>query len=91
MGYVYAAAGRRTDALAMIKELQEQYDRGEVAGQDIAIVYVGLGDKDRAFEWLDKAFQDRRGWLAYLKIEPMLDSIRDDPRFHRMLERMRLA
>ena len=38
-----------------------------------------------------KAYQDRRGWLAYLKIEPMLDGIRDDPRFHRLLERMRLT
>jgi hypothetical protein len=56
-----------------------------------AQLYVTLDQRDPAFEWLDKAYQDRRGWLAYLKIEPMLDGIRDDARFHRLLERMRLT
>jgi hypothetical protein len=50
-----------------------------------------LGEADRAFEWLDRALEDRRGWLAYLKVEPLLDPIRGDPRFGRLLERMRLA
>ncbi|HZI73869.1 MAG TPA: hypothetical protein VFD73_07535, partial [Gemmatimonadales bacterium] len=54
-------------------------------------LYVTLGDTDAAFEWMDRAYQDRRGWLAYLKIEPMLDGIRLDPRFNRLLERMRLT
>jgi eukaryotic-like serine/threonine-protein kinase len=53
-------------------------------------LYVTLGNADRAFEWLEKAYQDRRGWLAYLKIEPILDGLRPDPRFHRLLDRMRL-
>ena len=44
-----------------------------------------------AFEWLDRAVEDRRGWLAYLKVEPLLDPLRGDPRFGRLLEKMRLA
>jgi hypothetical protein len=54
-------------------------------------LYVTLGDADSAFRWLDTAYQERRGWLAYLRIEPMLDGVRADPRFQRLLERMRLA
>jgi serine/threonine-protein kinase len=55
-----------------------------------AQLYVTLGERDLAFEWMDKAYQDKRGWLAYMKIEPLLDGLRDDPRFYRLLERMRL-
>jgi hypothetical protein len=56
-----------------------------------ATVYTALGDTDAAFEWLDRAYTDRRGWLAYLKVEPLLDPLRGDPRFARLLERLRLA
>ena len=55
------------------------------------MVYGALGDADRAFEWLDCAYEERRGWLAYLNVEPMLDGLRGDPRFRRLVERMRLA
>ena len=56
-----------------------------------AMLHTGLGEADAAFEWLDRALEDRRGWLAYLKVEPLLDPLRSDPRFTRLLERMRLA
>ncbi len=52
---------------------------------------VSLGDYDGAFEALERAYEDRRGWLAYLKIEPAIDPLRRDPRFAALLERMRLA
>jgi hypothetical protein len=55
------------------------------------MLHAGLADTDRAFEWLDRAMEDRRGWLAYLKVEPLMDPLRSDPRFTRLLERMRLA
>ena len=57
----------------------------------IAIVYVGLGDKDQAFAWLDKAFQDRSSLLLWLKVEPQFDSLRDDPRFQDLLRRVGLT
>jgi hypothetical protein len=54
-------------------------------------LYVMLGDVDAAFDWLEQAYRDRRGWLAYLNIEPLLDGIRSDPRFSRLLERLQLV
>ena len=56
-----------------------------------AMVHIGLGEIDPAFEWLERAYQDRRGWLAYLKVEPDFDPLRTDPRFGDLLRRMRLA
>ena len=56
-----------------------------------AMMHAGLGETDAAFASLDHALEDRRGWLAYLKVEPLLDPLRGDPRFGRLLERMRLA
>ena len=50
----------------------------------------GMGDKAQAFEWLDKAFQDRSFFLMRLKVEPLFDSLRDDPRFQDLLRRMGL-
>ncbi len=91
LGHVAVCRGRVDEALTILAELDARGRSRYVSPVAQTQLYVTLGQRDRAFEWLDKAFQDRRGWLAYLKIEPMLDSIRDDPRFHRMLERMRLA
>jgi hypothetical protein len=56
-----------------------------------AMMHAGLGETDRAFEWLDRAMEERRGWLAYLKVEPLLDPLRVDPRFMRLMQKMRLA
>jgi hypothetical protein len=55
------------------------------------MVQVALGDVDASFGLLEKAYQERRGWLAYLRIEPMLDPLRADPRFQGLLERMHLT
>ena len=91
LGHVAVRRGRVDEALTILAELDARGRSRYVSPVAQTQLYVTLGQRDRAFEWMDKAFQDRRGWLAYLKIEPMLDGIRDDPRFHRMLERMRLA
>jgi serine/threonine protein kinase/Flp pilus assembly protein TadD len=88
LGYVYAVAGRRADAIARIKELEEKYARREAIGQHIAAVYVGLGDKDKAFEWLEKDFQARNGRLAEIRWQVEFESLRDDPRFKDLLKRM---
>jgi hypothetical protein len=52
---------------------------------------VALGDFDLAFEGLERAHEERRGWLAYLRIEPMLEPLHGGARFQRLLERMRLT
>jgi hypothetical protein len=55
------------------------------------MVHIELREIDPAFEWLERAYKDRRGWLAYLKVEPDFDPLRTDPRFGDFLRRMRLA
>jgi TolB-like protein/Flp pilus assembly protein TadD len=90
MGYVYAVAGRRADALAVIKELEDKYARREAIGQDLAAVYAGLGDRDKAFEWLEKDFQIRDGKLAETRFFPTYIPLHADPRYKDLLKRMGL-
>jgi TolB-like protein/Flp pilus assembly protein TadD len=90
MGYVYGVAGKRADALAVIKEMEDKYARREVVGQDIASVYAGLGDKDKAFEWLEKDFQIHDGKLGETRFYPTYMPLHDDPRYKNLLKRMNL-
>src|SRR6185436_9743922 len=90
LGNVYAATGKRAEAIAVIKELEEKFARKEANGQFVAAVYAGLGDKDKAFEWLEKDFQIRNGKLGEIRWTFSLQSLRDDPRFKDLLRRMGL-
>jgi serine/threonine-protein kinase len=90
LGYAYTATGKRTEALAIIKELEEKYTRKEANGLSVAAVYAGLGDNDKAFEWLEKDFQNRDGLLPDITVSIPLESLRDDPRFKDLLRRMNL-
>ena len=54
----------------------------------IAAVYVVLGDKEQAFEWLDKAYQDDSAWLVWLKVDPVMDPLHSDARFQKLLRRI---
>jgi TolB-like protein/Flp pilus assembly protein TadD len=90
MGYVYAVAGRRTDALTVIKELEDKYARREATGQDLAAVYVGLGDSDKAFAWLEKDFQIRDGKLSETRFFITYFPLHTDPRYTDLLKRMNL-
>jgi serine/threonine-protein kinase len=91
LGFVYAVVGRRAEAFDKIKLLEEKYRRKEAIGQYIATVYVGLGDKDKAFEWLEKDFAIRNGKLAEIRWQVQFESLRDDPRFQDLLRRMGLT
>jgi serine/threonine protein kinase/Tfp pilus assembly protein PilF len=91
LGHVAARRGREVEARTILEQLHERARTRYVSPVAPAGLYVTLGEKDSAFEWLDKAYNDRRGWLAYLRIEPLLDGLRRDPRFDRLLERMRLT
>ncbi len=90
MGYVYAAAGKRAEAIAVINELEDKYARKEAIGLDVAAVYAGLGEKDKAFEWLEKDFQTRTGKLGAIRWLTPFETLRDDPRFKDLLKRMNL-
>ena len=82
--------GRRAEALSILKELEEKYKKGESSGQFLAGVYAGLGDKDQAFAWLEKDFQQRSGQLPTIAWRLHFDGLRSDPRFVDLLRRMGL-
>ena len=90
LGYVYATAGKRSEALAVIKELEAKYARKEAIGQYLSAVYAALGDKDKAFEWLEKDFQARNGKLVEIRWQIQSEPLRDDPRYKDLLKRMGL-
>jgi tetratricopeptide (TPR) repeat protein len=92
LGHVYAVSGRRGEAQALIEELTEISKRHYVSPYDVATIYAGLGDNDQAFAWLEKADEDRSGWLGlWLKVDPKFDNLRPDPRFRDLLRRIGLA
>jgi serine/threonine-protein kinase len=91
LGHVAARRGRPEEARKVLAELQERARNGYVSPVAMVGLHVALGETEAAFEGLERAYRERRGWLAYLRIEPLLEPVRGDPRFHRLLERMRLA
>jgi TolB-like protein/Tfp pilus assembly protein PilF len=91
LGNALAVAGRKKDALSVLGDLQKLSKERHVSPYSIALVYVGLGDRDHAFEWLERAYAERSPRLVVLKVEPMLDSIRSDPRFGALMAKMGLS
>ncbi len=89
LGFAYGVAGRRADAVAIAKELESKFSKKRSLAQLVATVYVGLGDKETAFKWLEKALDEKED-LAGIRWTPALDSLQDDPRFGSILARMGL-
>lgn len=90
LGHSYAVAGRRAEALQIVKELEGRYAAGESIGQYPARVYAGLGDNDQAFAWLEQDFRNRSGLLSTITWWPFFDGLRSDPRYNDLLRRMGL-
>lgn len=86
----YAQSGRRAEAEALLAELLALASRRYVSPIRISAVYVALGDRDRGFEWLEKAYVERSNGIAYLAVDPLWDTVRGDPRFQDFLRRARL-
>lgn len=91
LGYCYAVLGRRNDALQILKELEDKYAKRESVGLNLAGVYVGLGDKESAFQWLEKDFAQRSGLLQRITWWFTFDNIRSDPRYADLQRRMGLT
>jgi len=90
LAFAYARSGHRAAARRILDQmLAERARQGYYPASRIALVYLGLGDKDRAFEWLAKAVEERE--LVFLKVNPLFDPLRSDPRFTELLRRMNLA
>ena len=90
LGYAYAASGERSQAEEILQQLKERAAREYIDAILIANIYVGLGQKDQAFAWLEKAYQERSGLMPWLKGEPKWDPLRGDARFADLLRRISL-
>jgi TolB-like protein/Flp pilus assembly protein TadD len=91
IAHVMAVSGKKSEALAGLAELQERAKRQYVPPYDIALIYVGLGEKEKAFAWLEKAYNDHSTEMIYFKVEPMLAPLRSDSRYQDLLRRMKLS
>jgi DNA-binding winged helix-turn-helix (wHTH) protein/Tfp pilus assembly protein PilF len=91
LAYACAVSGQRSEAVKLLDELREQEKQRSVSAYYIALIYAGLGEKDQAFVWLEKAYRENADGVIFLKVEPGFDGLRSDPRFHELLRRMRLA
>jgi serine/threonine protein kinase/tetratricopeptide (TPR) repeat protein len=88
LGYAYAKAGRKDEARKLMAQLTDESKARYVAAYYIAFIYVGLGEKDQAFSWFEKAYRDRSWWLVWLNVEPRMDQLRSDARFTELLHRI---
>ncbi len=90
IGHAYALLGQRGEAYKRIDELKELSKRRYVPPHCIALIYTGLGKKDQAFAWLEKAYEARDAGAGYsIKANRLWDSLRSDPRFADLLRRFR--
>jgi tetratricopeptide (TPR) repeat protein len=90
LGYALGMTGRAGEAGKILQDLLEQSSREPVPASAIAHVYIGIGDKDRAFEWMSKAV-DQKDLGLTLQWDSLYDSLRSDPRYMDLLRRMKLA
>ena len=86
----YAHAGRRREALRLINELKQRRKTSYVSADALVDPYLALGDYDEAFVWLERAYQEKSGGLQYLKVDPVFDPVRKDPRFADLQHRVGL-
>jgi serine/threonine protein kinase/Tfp pilus assembly protein PilF len=91
LAYAYAVAGKRDEALKILDQQKGLAKQRYISPFNFAIIYTGLGDKDRAFEWLGKAYEERSQAMDHIKMRPMFDSLRADPRYADLLRRMNLT
>ncbi|HAF22559.1 MAG TPA: hypothetical protein DCK93_06535 [Blastocatellia bacterium] len=90
LGHAYAVAGKRDEALKILDELQRPAAQKYVSPFFVALIYAGLGEKDQAFAWLEKAYQERHPYMILIKVEPVFQSLHSDPRFADLTRRIGL-
>jgi predicted nucleic acid-binding protein len=91
LGYAHARLGERSQALRILDQLEAASKERYTPAISFAAVYAGLGEKDQAFAWLEKAYGERTSRLGYLKVEPLWDPLRSDPRFAELLRHIGLS
>lgn len=88
LGHAFAVTGHPDKARDILHQLKERSAQSYVSAYSIAEVYLGLGERDQVFEWLERAYAERARQLVMLKGEPQFDSLRSDSRFQSLMERM---
>ncbi len=91
LGYAYATSGKRDEAMKVLEQLKDLSKQRYASSYGVAIIHLGLGEKDAVFESLEKAYQERSEGLSSLMVEPRWDSLRTDPRFADLLKRIGLV
>jgi tetratricopeptide (TPR) repeat protein len=89
--YVFGRSGRRVEALRALEKLQQSNRRQQMDPAAIALAYVGIDNKDEAFAWLQKAYSEHSNAITTLKVDPIYDPLRSDPRFQELLRRVGVA
>ena len=90
LGHCYAASGQSGQARKLLDELEGLSRQRYVSAISRAVIYIGLGEKDAAFKWLERACQEHDPWLGWLNADPIFDSLRADRRFPELLKKVRL-
>jgi TolB-like protein/Tfp pilus assembly protein PilF len=89
LAHAYAVSGNKSEALKIRDQLEVLSKQRYVSAYSFALVYLGLSDKEEALRWLEKAYQDRAGdALRFIRVEPLLDSLRGDPRFEALVAKI---
>jgi tetratricopeptide (TPR) repeat protein len=88
--HAYARRGKTDEVQKVLDELTKISQQIYVPLYYVAAVYADVGDRERAFHWLEKCFEEREMWLAFLKVDAIWSDLRPDPRFNELLKKMRL-
>jgi tetratricopeptide (TPR) repeat protein len=91
LGYAYAVAGRRDEALQVLAQLQTFPMNRDVSPFYLAMVHAGLDDREQALKWLESACEERYNWMVWLGVEPMFENLRGAEPFAAMLRRIGLG
>jgi hypothetical protein len=91
LAHAYAASGKRNKARTLLDALTDEAKSNHISSLDVAVVYALMGATDLAFEWLEKAYAEKSGWLILIRVEPRLGPLRSDSRFADLLERIGLG
>jgi TolB-like protein/Flp pilus assembly protein TadD len=91
LGLAYAVSGQKAETLKLAQEFQLAAEKRYIPPTYFGMLFAGLGEKDKAMAWLEKAFEERADGLTWLNVEPMLDEVRSDPRFQSLIRRIGLT
>ena len=90
-GRLYAEQGKKAEAEKVLRQLEDMKKKSYVSSFYIAIIYAGLGEKDQAINWLNRAYDEKSDYLVYLNVMPLLDDLREEPGFKQLLRRVGLS